>query len=221
MEHGAVAYGISEKAAIAASIGYLSYGEIDGRDAGGHSTGDITAYDWYGSIGFGLRASDQMAIGLTGKFINQKLDEVSGATFAVDFGMKYYHERFTLGFMVANVGPDMDFDGVSERLPSSARLGVALRPFTESILTSIEFDKHFYGGSVIRHGVEYGYLGQYFVRAGYNYYPDQDNRSFGSGMCFGAGFRFSKATFDYAFTLGDSYASEDLHRLSLVLRFGR
>ncbi len=221
MQHGAVAYRMNDKTSVAFSMNYLGYGSIDGRDVNGQETGEITAYDWFGAVSLGFNAGSNLTLGLTGKFINQKLDELNGSTYALDLATKYYYDRFTVALVMANIGPDMKFEGVNERIPSSGRIGLGFYPFNESFLTSLEFEKRFYGSSVIRHGFEYGYQDQYFLRAGYNYYPGDDSRTFGTGLSLGAGVRFKHVQIDYAYTTQEKYTSEDLHRFSLMFEFGR
>ncbi len=221
MEHGVVGYTFNERTTMAATISYLNYGTIDGRDAGGTSTGDITAYDWYGAVSLGYQATPQLGLGLTGKFVNQKLDDLSASSFAADFGVKYDFDRFSVAAMAANIGPDMKFADVSQHLPSLARFGVAARFFDEQLLTSVEIEKKFYGATVIRNGFEFAYDNQYFLRTGYNYYPSQEERTFGNGVSFGAGLRVQQFELDYAYTLGGHYTSDDLHRFSVVYKFGR
>lgn len=220
VEQGAFAYQLSDVASLAASITYLDYGQIDGYDANGSSTNEITAYDWAGAISFAYKASENISLGLTGKFINQKLDDLNGSTFAADLGIKYSSETFALAAFAGNIGPDIKFDDVSEKLPTLARVGIAAYPFNESFLTSVEFEQRFEGGSVLRQGFEYNFDEMYFVRSGYNYYPDADERSFGNGLSLGAGLRLRGAEFDYSYTPEDDYSSEDLHRLSVVFKFG-
>ncbi|MBU8934083.1 MAG: PorV/PorQ family protein [candidate division Zixibacteria bacterium] len=218
MEHGSVAWQVSDKTTLAVSISYLGYGTIDGRDVNGVSLGEISAYDFYSGVSAGYALSPEISVGFTGKFITQKLDDLNGSSFAVDIGGKYQQERFSVAAVLINMGPDMDFDGVVEPLPSAGRLGVAVRPVKADLLTSIELEKRFHGGSVIRQGFEFGFSDQYFIRSGYNYYPGQDNRSFGTGITFGAGVQFGRAQLDYAYTPSEHYSSEDLHRFSLVFK---
>lgn len=222
MEYGALAFKTSDRSSVAVSITYLGYGQIDGYDISGNSTGEqIAAYDWAGGLSFGYRLNQNLSLGVTGKFINQRLDDVSGSAFALDLGVRYEFERFTVAGVVANLGSGMDFDGVTEKLPTSARLAITAHPFGPSFGSSLELDNRFQGGVVFKHGVEYCYDGQYFVRTGYTYLPQADQRIFGQGMSFGVGARFGRAVVDYAFTPGEKYASEDLHRLSLKLQWGK
>jgi len=220
IEQGTIAYQLSEVSSLAASITYLNYGQIDGYDYNGSFTNEITAYDWSGALSFAFKANENISVGLTAKFINQKLDDLNGSTFAADVGLKYSSETFAVAAFVGNIGPDIKFDNVSEDLPSLARVGISALPLNESFLTSVEFEKRFHGGSVMRQGFEYNFNEMYFVRTGYNFYPNEDERSFGNGMTLGVGLKLSGAEFDYSYTPEDSYSSEDLHRLSVLLRFG-
>ena len=91
---------------------------------------------------------------------------------------------------------------------------------SDRVRSSLDLEKEFYGGTVIRQGVEYNRSQQYFVRAGYNFYPNEGDRPFSTGLTFGAGVRLNQIELDYAFTLKERYASDDLHRFSLVFTFG-
>jgi hypothetical protein len=221
LEHGSLAYQINDKTALAASVTFLDYGQIDGRDANGVTTGEITVYDWCGALSVGMRTDYNISLGLSGKCINQKLDDLNAFAFGVDFGVKYRSDRLAVAAVVANVGADMSFGGVKERLPTTVRFGVAAYPFFETFMTSFELEKKVYGGTVIRNGFEISFSDQYYLRTGYSYYPAHKDRPFGSGISIGAGVRFTRGEVDYAFTPKERYTSETLHRLSFVLKFNQ
>lgn len=221
LEHATIAHRIHDKTTLAASITFLDYGEIAGYDVNGITTGNITAYDWYGALSVGYKANHKYSVGLTAKFINQKLDEFSGSTFALDLGGKFLIDRLVVAAVIANIGPDMKFDNQTERLPTTFRLGLSGYPFNDAFMTSFELEKKFYGGTAVRHGFEVNFSEQYFIRTGYNYFPGHASRSFGSGISMGTGVRFTWGEIDYAFTPGEQYSSENLHRLSLVLKFNQ
>lgn len=221
LEHGAVAFPVSEKLALGASITFLDYGTIDGYDINGLPIGEISSYDWQGGVSAGYRLNDDFSLGLTTKYVNQKLADLSASAFAVDFGARYQGNKFAIAAVFANLGSSMKFDQESEKLPGLARLAVSVQPFGSRFLTSVELEKKMYGDITIRHGVEVNFDNRYYVRGGYNYYPSDDVRPFGSGPSFGAGFRFSGAGLDYAYTPKDSYTSDDLHRFSLSIGLGK
>ncbi len=221
LEHGAFAFPVSEKLSLGASITFLDYGTIDGYDATGASIGEVSSYDWQGGISAGYRLNDDWSVGVTAKFVNQKLADVSASTLAGDLGVRYEASKFTVAAVLANYGSSVKFDQYNEKLPSVARVAVSAAPFGERFMTAVDVEKKIYGDITIRHGIEVNFEHRYFIRGGYNYYPSDDVRPFGSGMSFGAGLRFSGAGLDYAYTPKDSYTSDDLHRFSLTIGLGK
>ncbi len=219
LEHGSVAYQVSEKATLGFSVTYLNYGDIEGYDDNG-PTGELSAYDFCSAVSVGVKTGYNLSFGFTGKVINQKLDDLSATAFAVDVGAKYRAQLFQVAAVLANVGADMGFEGIKERLPMVARFGVVFFPFDERLTASFEIDKNIYGGTVYRNGYEFNFSEQYFLRTGYSFYPSQ-NRSLGQGVSFGGGIRLSWGEINYAFTPKEQYSSETLHRLSVIFAFGK
>lgn len=215
IEHGAAAFAISDRAALAASITYLGYGDIEGYDATGASIGNISAYDWVGGLSLGYELTPAVSLGITGKFINLKLDESSASAFAADFGLMVKYSQISLAAVAGNVGTKVSFNAQEEGLPRVARLGLAVDPFNYGLRAAIEWEKRIYGNAVIRNGLEWGFQDQYFLRSGYSYYTGESNRDFSDGLSFGAGLRFGVAAIDYAYSVKDSQSNEDIHRFSL------
>lgn len=210
---------ISDDMAAAISITYIDYGKIEGYDMTGASTGQIAAYDWSGGLSLGYALNESIALGITAKYVNQRLDDVSASAFAADFGIKYSSSSFNLAAAVSNMGGDLKFDQVSEKLPALARVGVSVMPIAGALETSFEIEKRFQGDIMVRQGVELGFSDQYFLRAGYDYLPAQNGRALATGISLGAGLRFNAAELDYAFTPDDKATSENLHRFTLSFRF--
>ena len=222
LEHGSFAKKLNDKTTIGASITYLDYGTIKRYDQNGAElSNDITAYDWAGAISFGYNTSDNFSVGISAKYVNQKIDEMSGSAFAADLGFKYFANKFTLAGFLGNFGSKMKFESTQEKLPTTARIGVSFYPLSQSFMTSFEAEKSFNGNMIIRNGYEVNFEERYFIRSGINYYPDQQERSFGSGLSFGAGVCHKIAEFDYAFTTSDKYTNESLHRFSVIFKFGQ
>lgn len=205
----------------AASITYVNYGTVQGYDQTGTYTEDLTVYDWSGGLSVGYPITDALSAGITGKFVNQKLDQYSASTFAADLGLKYSFQNFWVAAAVTNIGGKMAFDQESESLPAAAKLGLAARPFGPTLVASLEFEQRFEGDMIVRQGFEFGYQSRYYLRTGYDYVPSQDGSSLATALSFGAGLRLDIASFDYAFTPNDKTTSEDLHRFTLVFSLGR
>jgi len=219
IEQGAVAYSVGENITIAGLMTYLSYGTMEGFDLEGNSTGQLNAYDWVGTIAVGYQATDKLSIGLSGKYVLQQLDDISGSAFVADLGMRLQLGRFTLAATAANLGGDMSFGSVKEKLPAAFRLGVAVRPFTDLFVTSLELEKYRYGQPVLRQGVEFNFRERYFLRAGYNLSMEKIEGDQGTGFAMGAGVLLDRVRFDYAYTIDDRYTSDNLHRFTLGLSF--
>lgn len=219
LEHGSAAFKVNDKLSMAASLTYLGYGTIKGYDNLGNATDDITAYDLAGGISFGYSVSDDFSVGLTGKYVSQKLDDITGSSFAFDLGLKMTTSKITIGAVAANLGPKMKFETVEQKLPYTARLGVSFAPMLQSTI-SVELEKRSASDLVIKNGYQYSFNDQYFLRTGYSYFPDQDGRSFGSGLSMGAGVQLERMELNYAFAPSDKYSSQSLHRFSVIFKLG-
>ena len=221
LEHGVIAFPLGEKVTLATSITYLGYGQIRGYDLSGEYTGELSSYDLAGGVSLGFRATGNLSVGVTVKYVSQRMADVNGSTFAGDFGVKYRFRWITVAGVISNVGPEVQFQKSREKLPTSSRIGFALSPFGSQFVTTFELDKRRYGRLALHQGAEYVISDQYFVRAGYTYSTDQEIRSFGSGVSLGGGVRMGSVTLDYAFTPKDNYTSDNLHRFSVSYIIGR
>lgn len=216
LEHGAVSLPLGNRFAFGAAATYLSYGSMQGYDRDGLPTSNISAYDIAGGLSLAFRPVNGFTVGVTGKYISSKLADATTSTMAADIGARLDLGKLVFAGVANNLGGTMKFYNTEEKLPTAMRLGVAVYPLN-SLLGSLEIEKKAYGETVIHNGAELSFRETYFLRAGYNYYPDRDYRSLGTGVTLGGGLRLSGLTFDYAFTPGDSQVADDLHRFSLSI----
>ena len=222
VNHGAAAYRLGERISGAVSLTYLSYGDISGFDANGSLT-EVAAYDWAGAVSFGMDMTGGMSVGFTGKIVNQRVDDLNAATFAVDLGLSYRRPGLAVSLVAANIGPDLDFDGVREQLPATVRLGLATFLLDNSLIVAMEMDHKAAGSSFIRQGAEYRFSEKYFIRGGVNFRSQSDDAlSRRTSFTFGTGVRFQDLTVDYAFTPGSSGSlSDEIHRFSFTYHLSR
>ncbi|RKX27628.1 MAG: hypothetical protein DRP45_00600 [Candidatus Zixiibacteriota bacterium] len=221
VEQATAAFPVADAFTVAAHITYVNYGTIEGYDISGVSTGELTVYDWVAGLSIGHQLDERFSVGITGKFVNQKLDSYGASAFAADVGIRYTHERFTIAAVLTNIGSKLKFDQTAEKLPSAFKFGLAARPFDAAAVTSLEFEKRLSGDLLVHQGFEFGFDDQYYLRAGYDYLPSQNGRSLATCITIGAGVRFDLAEIDYAFSPNDKSTSEDLHRFSVTFRFGQ
>jgi len=216
IENGAVAFPLSSRVAMGASLTFVNYGKIDGYDQSGNATGSLSASDWSGGLSVGVSLTEQVEAGMTGRFISQKLADVSATGFSADFGLTVRLDQFRFAVVAGNIGPTLKFETQSERLPAAFRIGAAYDPARSTVVAAIELEKRIYGDFVARQGVEIRFSDQYYLRTGLALYPGQGGyRSLRTGFSAGAGLNIRRVTIDYAFTPSSSLISDDLHRFSI------
>lgn len=221
VEHGAFAYQVDDQSAIGVGLTYVNYGTINKYDINGNVNGELSVYDMAASVSYSRELNDYTSVGITGKYISQKLDEVTGSAFAIDFGVRYQQPKYTLSAFLGNVGTKMKFESIEEKLPMVGRIGASVAPGPGYLLAAVELEKYFDGNMVVKQGLQFHYERTYFIRTGLNYYPDQPDRSIGSSLTFGAGVILKAAEFDYAFSPSDTYTNDALHRFSVVFKFNQ
>ncbi len=174
--------------------------------------GDFGAYDLAVLTGYGRRLAEPVSVGITVKAIAQKIDIESAYSAAVDVGMIYRtpYEGLDAGIVVSNIGPPIDFLGVSAALPLETRAGLGYRrplgPFRASLYGLFHASRRLnprahFGAELTTHGVS--------LRAGAKTGYDAEDASYGMGYAVG---RFG---FDYAFVPFSEDLLGEAHRVSV------
>lgn len=220
-EYFGVSHPTSERLTLSASVAYLSYGSIEGYDEYDNPTGDVNStYDMAGGVSLGYALTDNLALGVTAKYVMLSLAGETANAFAADFGASVNLHKLSFGAVVSNFGQKVSFNNVDENLPTALRVGVSYA-LMESFLAAVEVEHQFYGDLMVHNGMEYSYEGRYFVRAGLCHYADVDGRDFSDGLTFGVGALLGPAQFDYAYSPSEGFSSESIHRLSVAFSLGR
>src|SRR5204863_9192774 len=103
----------------------------------GEATSDFQSR--YGSYNFayGQTLGEKLSLGVTGKWINAKIDDVSANAYAADFGSMYkMSPRLTLAATLLNVGTKLKFLNEGDNLPMAFRAGAAFQLTRQVTLTS-------------------------------------------------------------------------------------
>jgi hypothetical protein len=219
LEHGSVTVPAHDRLTVGASFTYLNYGDIDAYTATNEPDGQIDAHDWALTFSAGYAATEAISLGISAKYVTQRLDDISANGVAFDIGTLLRFDRFNIGLAAVNLGPGLKYERVSEDLPAATRLGVAVLPFDDSFVASAEFDYRRGGSNVLRTGFEWNHQQLYFVRTGYERFVQGGRQSIGDGLSFGLGMNWRQATIDYAYSVADQYSAEDVHRFSFTVRF--
>lgn len=201
---------------------FLQAGSVEKTDNTGARVGSFRPADLAASLSYG-RALGRVDLGLTGKFVESKIDRVA-TTLAADLGLRYrtaFNERpAALAAAVRNAGGSLKFNRESDPLPLTVVLGAMLRPTRDSLVAadmSAPSDQKpcFALGGELTQPLRRDLRGA--LRAGWrSAYADSGLGGL-SGLSAGAGLALPLLRVDYAWVpfgiLGDT------HRLGLTFRF--
>jgi hypothetical protein len=224
----AYAYPHPKWGALGVSFTYLGYGTFQGYDASGQPTGSVGANDMDLGLSYSRylyhdeRYGTELAAGVTGKWIQERLDTVKATTFAGDLGLLFAPgikwgellNGWKAGVALRNVGQPMTFDQESFALPRVLTAGLSYTGNwrDESITLAVDGRQPNDGPRNLGVGLEIWTLQFFVLRGGYTTEGD-----LGNGLSLGAGVRFRTIQVDYAF------ASEgplgNTQRFGLTLRF--
>lgn len=229
---GSVAYArpLGRDGAFAAGLLYASQGAQTAYNSLGDSTGKFTPTDlalgaWYGRR---LLGPVSLAGGL--KLIRSQLDDRSGMTAAVDFGLLAKHVAeisdgpLDAGLSIQNIGPPLKLGSSSDPLPARIRAGGLWRVspvFDAGLDINLPVDQDPYASLGVEGRIPASKIGSakpwiVSVRGGYD-----QNRTRGidgfTGFSAGAGFDFSALRLDYAWIPFGDLGS--VNRLTIAFRF--
>ncbi len=195
------------------------------------------AYFKYGDIAlaatYARKMTDRFSFGVTVKYIDETLADVSMHGVLVDLGTYYWtgigSTRFAVS--VSNFGGQMapsgsvqlvdgttvsDFQSFSP--PTIFRIGFAFEPYEDKlnkVTASAQLNHPADNSENLALGAEYSYSSMFFLRGGYKINVTEQSYSVGAGARADA--RFALVSFDYAFTPYQRLGS--VHRFSLNLSF--
>ena len=213
--------------AVALTVTSWDFGDIALTDATQNSDPSSLTYDASATIVGGSYArqfTDRISAGLTAKFVNEQIDDMSASSVAFDAGIEYEVGESGLQFGVSlrNFGGKMKFGGNGLRstnddgtpqvtdaeefeLPSLLNFGASYtRQFAGDLSASAtgNFRANAYDQQQFAGGVELGYADLVFVRGGLDIVPDLE-QTFYQGWNAGAGVNLdlggSRIVVDYAY----------------------
>ncbi len=174
-------------------------------------------------LSYARRATDRLALGVTGKLVSVSIDEVTGQAFAADLGLRYRPDigaRFpvAVALVARNLGTKLKLGTEADPLPSAIVLGGSAQPLPE-LLLALDLTRYRDTGTIIAAGGEYrqkltGKL-EGLLRGGYsNHHKSSEGTS---GLTLGAGLSLPGFAFDFAWVpfgdLGTTF------RYSLLIQF--
>ncbi|MCY7361232.1 MAG: PorV/PorQ family protein, partial [Ignavibacteria bacterium] len=192
----ALKFPVSDKVSMGLGLFTTYISGIEIRNIPGASIGEFDSRNMSLGLSFGYKINPSLSLGLTTKYLFEKIyvDEASG--FAFDFGSNYTKKNLSLALVVSNVGSLSALRNQKTVLPTSLRLGGSYKISKDkfSFIIGIDGYKVIDGGSFhVNTGGEAGYKDFVFLRLGYQ--TEYENKGFTSGL----GFKYKSVSFDYAF----------------------
>lgn len=199
-----------------------------------NSTGDPTATpgsaaDYALSLAYAFSLTPQLSLGATGRMIFSDLAGYNAAGGALDLGatLRPFGRSLALAVVAQNFGSQSGYDGSSDPLPISLRLGMAYSLFDRRnvpwLNLAVDVNKTLSDVFKFNLGLEVWAFQSLALRAGYQMSEGgQDLANTDSGtpadMTMGLGLKLGSAQVDYAFVpMGELGVT---HRVSLSWRFG-
>lgn len=192
----AVKFPLGEKLSLGIGLITTAITGIEIRNIPGAALEKFDSRNLATGLSLGYKVNPNLSVGITGKFLFEKIyvDEASGLGF--DFGTNYTKDNYSLAFVVANLGSVNELKNQSSKLPTSVRFGASYKFSKDKFNFMIGADgfKVLDGGKFHIHGGgEAGYKDFVFLRLGYQ--TEYENK----GLSTGIGFKYKSINVDYAF----------------------
>lgn len=179
--------------------------------------GEIDAGDRTAAVSWGRRHTDNLALGVTLKGVQETLDDQTAATVAADVGGIYrFNRRWRAAAVLQNAGTSGKF--LSQKVPPPTRLRVGGHWTPEKYMQwAGELLFNLDAATELLLGGEFNWNQTGFARLGYRYSFRNADLGAAAGLSLGAGLNLGPFRADYAFLpfgdLGDS------HRFSVAWKF--
>lgn len=189
---------LGERSAWAVLAQYVDFGTTQRTVVSGTSgaaSGTFTGQDIAVGLSYGARMSS-WGYGATAKVYSSSIDNATATAFAVDMGLRWQSEDGPLSFgaTVRNLGTGLKYDGATERLPTTFRLGAGWQAIRKYLLITADLEKVADENWSAHAGAELTLAEMFSLRAGYDGSIELDN-----GFTAGAGFKTGGFELDYAF----------------------
>jgi len=199
---------------IGLDISWLNFGNMDGREKPSEEP-QYTFDAGYLNISAGYAYSffEKLQLGISGKYLIEKIEFESANGFAVSSGIKLVNlpQNSSFSLSVQNIGTMNELHNEATILPSTIEAGAGysydINDFTlfGAVKSSYLLEDE---QNLLNCGLELGYKKQFFVRGGYRF--DQE----GLPLTLGLGLNYSGFGFDYSFSeFADDFGQ--IHTLGL------
>ncbi len=215
-EYAALGIPVGDETAVAASVGYIHYGPIEGYDAADNPLGEFSPSNTVLSISAARQWGSSISFGVTGKYFQEDFETGSYSGWALDIGAQYHWGSVAVGVAALNLGPQITAGNSSYALPRRFRAGICIA-LNRLLITTFDAQLEANGAGTMYQGAEYAVSPNLFLRAGYRHLGARNGDNGGSPWTAGGGLIISSARFDYNYTPGGILG--DIHRFTMT--FGK
>lgn len=197
------------KVALGFGLNNTSISDIEVREIPGAPIDNFTAQNFAFGISGAYKINDMVQVGVTAKFLYEKIYVDNASGYAFDLGGLYTKENLSIGAAISNLGSMTELRTESTKLPALGRLGASyfidIQNIDGGVRVGADGFKVFDGGKFhVNAGAEFLYKDFLSIRAGYQ--SGYEDRNFTTGL----GLKYKAFSIDYAFvpyryTLGSSH----------------
>jgi hypothetical protein len=137
------------------------------------ATGDTYDYqDLLAQITYSRWIMDKLALGVTAKYIHEKIDDQNASAFAFDLGSVYNIGvlDWNIGARISNLGSDMKYYDFSHPIPLTFSIGTSMSPIKfgqNSVMFALDLVKPQDGQQYYYTGIEFNASNMFFLRGGW------------------------------------------------------
>jgi hypothetical protein len=198
-----------EKLAFGLNLNNTSVSDIEVREIPGAPIDKFDAQNFAMGLSAAYKINEMIQVGLTAKFLYEKIYIDNASGFAFDFGGLYSKDNLSIGASFANFGSMTELRNESTKLPSSLRFGASYLINVPSVDGGVRVGadgfKVIDGGKFhFNGGAEFIYKDFLAVRLGYQSGYEDRNITTGIGLKYKA-FSLDYAFIPYRFSLGSSH----------------
>lgn len=217
---------VNEKWHVGLGAQYMGYGTMKQTDAENNQLGDFSATDLALSGTLGYELAENLAGGVTGRFVYSNIASYTSLAVAVDLGLNLYlpETDWSFSLVLKNLGGQIQaYNEDFGRMPTDLQLGVSKRLVGSPLrLSATLVDMNHPKYKLINHlcfGAELIFSPQIYVAGGYNFrrasemtlsLGDEDEKSGGAGLSIGGGINLDR------FKLNVSYAKYHVASSAIV-----
>jgi len=217
------------------SLGVINSGvsQIDGRDAQGIQTGNLSTSENQFFIALANRFSKKFSLGMSFKFYYYKLyQQISSTGFGLDIGALYrVNDQWNISFMLTDLNSKYTWDSTPiyqqngtnsvDKFPLLKKVGVSYSNKDYGIIAALEFESSNAGTNILRGGIEYNIYKGLYLRGGLDQF-NLSNSDFPAKPSVGFSYfkNFGNITVgvDYAFVI-EQYSPSNENVIGLNINF--